>query len=462
MKKLHVTLPYLSKRMLFFPALLVGVLLMGILVKTRSTPEQLAVTERATPARVMTVAKQPVVPRVLGYGYVQAGQRWDAVAEVEGRIVATHPYLDKGAVIAKGELIARIDPAKRITARNRSSADVQSLMAELSEVVQKQKDTGQSLVVEKKSLKLFEKELARMQRLYSSGTVSRSEVDTAERQVLSQQNKVQHIITTLNSLPAEHKALQAKIEASRSLLQEAKLDLEKTEITAPFDCRITTVNIEKGQAVNMGQVLVRADSMNMSEAVAQMPLYLFRNVVKRSVSPPTMVRGGKLDADAVREFMDMHAVIRLSMNNDHVTWTGRVSRLNDSIDPDTRTLAVYVAVDEPYLQVEPGKKPPLLPNMFCEVELQGETLPPSIVVPRSAVRNGKVHVVSDNRLSIRPVEVDFSQGDMSVLVQGLEEGEIVVLSDLVPAIEGMLIKPVKDPDTEARLAAEASGAGAVR
>jgi hypothetical protein len=60
----------------------------------------------------------------------------------------------------------------------------------------------------------------------------------------------------------------------------------------------------------------------------------------------------------------------------------------------------------------------------------------------------------DNRLQRRPVEVLFSQGSVSVIAEGLEAGERVVVSDLLPAVEGMLLQVQIDEVLSAELAAE--------
>jgi multidrug efflux pump subunit AcrA (membrane-fusion protein) len=105
----------------------------------------------------------------------------------------------------------------------------------------------------------------------------------------------------------------------------------------------------------------------------------------------------------------------------------------------------------------------LVRNMYCEVELRGRTKPPAVVVPRSALDQNTVRVVdADDRLHMRPVEVDFTQGNLAVLKNGVEPGERVVVSDLVPAVEGMLLTPVADEDLAARLTAEALGEGPAR
>jgi hypothetical protein len=80
--------------------------------------------------------------------------------------------------------------------------------------------------------------------------------------------------------------------------------------------------------------------------------------------------------------------------------------------------------------------------MFVEVELRGRPYPDRIVVPRASIRAGRVYVAGvENRLVIRPVAVEFVQGEEAILASGLDAGERLVVSDLIPAIEGMLLAP---------------------
>ena len=124
----------------------------------------------------------------------------------------------------------------------------------------------------------------------------------------------------------------------------------------------------------------------------------------------------------------------------------------------TRTVRIVVAVDKPYENVVPGQRPPLAPGMFCAVELRAKPRTGQIVIPRTALQNGHVYVVSaENRLEVRPVEVAFSQGGFACLRSGLVPGERLVVSDPTPAVEGMLVEPTPDMQTEQALIAESTG-----
>jgi len=111
-------------------------------------------------------------------------------------------------------------------------------------------------------------------------------------------------------------------------------------------------------------------------------------------------------------------------------------------------------VDRPFEKVKPGHRPPLSKGMFVQVVLRGNHQIQRLLVPRSAVRAGEVYVADgENRLRRRSVGVLFSQGMVSVIAAGLEPGERVVVSDLVPAVEGMLLQTEVDEELTASLAA---------
>ncbi len=87
--------------------------------------------------------------------------------------------------------------------------------------------------------------------------------------------------------------------------------------------------------------------------------------------------------------------------------------------------------------------------MFVEVSIAGITQPDSIVIPRAALRNGSAYIMNeDNRLAIQPLTKRYDQGQYSIIANGLESGEQLVLTDLIPAVEGMLLKAAQNPGGE--------------
>ena len=76
----------LFRRFLILPPLLVGAAVLAWQLSGRQGPEQAEIAEVPRPVRIMTVEPVDFMPRALGYGYVQPGAVWEAVAEVSGKI----------------------------------------------------------------------------------------------------------------------------------------------------------------------------------------------------------------------------------------------------------------------------------------------------------------------------------------------------------------------------------------
>lgn len=72
-----------------------------------------------------------------------------------------------------------------------------------------------------------------------------------------------------------------------------------------------------------------------------------------------------------------------------------------------------------------------------------------------ALREGRVYLLEDGRLVIRPVDVQTVQPEYAVIASGIEPGAPVIVSDLVPAIEGMRLEGQPDPEALERLIADA-------
>jgi hypothetical protein len=155
------------------------------------------------------------------------------------------------------------------------------------------------------------------------------------------------------------------------------------------------------------------------------------------------------------KYADLKATILMDIGDTAgrpAQWEAEFVRFTDNIDSETRTIGVVVALDKPFEKIIPGQRPPLSKGMFVKVLLQGRIQPQQIVVPRSALRNGKVYLLDEQqRLLIHQVEVRYSQNGLSVIQSGIEAGQQLVLSDLVPAIAGMRLQPQVDIRMEQQL-----------
>ncbi len=449
------------RKWLIVPPLVAGVVAVVLL---RMNRRELASRPPAEFARTLRFIKVPVVdvvPRVIGYGTAKPRHVWRAVAEVEGRLIQIHPELESGAMLKKGELVLKIDPREYELAVAKLEADIRQVKAQLKELAVREANDRELLKLEERSLQLTENQLKRLQSLLERNSVSASQVDDQMRAVLAQRRSVQTIRNALKLYPLERHSLEALLAVKQASLERAQLDLAKTSIRCPFDCRVGDVVLQVGQFVRAGEVLFEAQGTDVTEVEAQVPLNQLRNLIDRNIKlsqPVTM------SAESVRKLFNFDVIVRYRIGDFEAEWKARVDRMREHIEPQTHTIGLVVAVDKPYEKAIPGKRPPLVEGMFCEVEFRGKPRKQRAVIPRLALRSRNTVFVLDeqNRLRRRSVEVEFSQANFLCLRSGLKPNERLIVSDPAPAIEGMLVDPVEDRDLAQRIKAEATGQGDVK
>lgn len=456
------------KKLLFFPAAGLGVLVLLLAAANRQGPAQVDMGENRRVVRAIIAPETEVVPRALGYGTVEPAQEWQAVAEVSGRIVEVHPDLEKGAILDAGEVLFRIDPEEYGLAETRGNADVANIRAQLAGLDQQEENLRRLLAVERENLALAQAEFERKRSLAESGTIAQSELDAESQTVLAQRNSVQNYQSELDLIPAQREQLEAQLASAEAGLAGATLDLERTTVVAPFACRISEVSAELMEYASMGQVLAKASGVGVMEVEAQVPLAAFSRLLSLDNDRGGDGGGGTeppaaISMDALRQALGISAQVRFSQGGEDAVWDARFSRISDEVDPATRTIGVFVTVDNAAPGSGAGDRPPLIRNMYCAVELSGPSKNSAVVVPRSAVHEGVVYVASDeNRLEIRQVQTGLVQGDLVTLVSGVEPGERVVVTDVVPAIEGQLLDVVMDDQALGTLLADAAGETPIR
>jgi multidrug efflux pump subunit AcrA (membrane-fusion protein) len=444
------------KKLLVIIPVICGIALFAFMKMNKKPPVRLENQERVQTVRVISLEKMVVVPRVVSYGYVEADRTWQAIPEVSGKIVYVNHNLKRGHFIQKGEVLLKIDTTTYGLAETRGKADLANVDAKIKELEQSRKNTQRLLSIEKKSLASAAQELKRKRELFLRGTISASNYEKEERTFLSHQTAVSNLQNQLDLIPSQEKALKAQKRAGESTVKERGLNVAKTEIRAPFNCRLSAVNIELSQYAAAGKVLVEAESIDSAEIPVSLTPKSFLTLLPRG----NEVHIGKMPSvETIRRAIDITAKVRLPLDDGlTVEWDGIFSRTGESMDLRTGAITIYIIVDKPYQGLIPGIRPPLVTNMYVEVELRGRPLPDRWVVPRSAVHDKKVYICTqENRLETRPVNVEFNMGDVAVISEGLKQGEKLVLADLVPAIDGILLKPVQAESVARSLKQQALG-----
>ena len=423
------------------PPLLVGILVVFLAAGGREPPQRVERDEISQPVRVVEALAVDLVPEAEGYGEVKPARVWAAVAQVAGRIVETHPQLRDGEILPAGTLLLRVDPVDY-------ELKLAQARAELAELDVQEQNTRASLDLDQRNLRLAQRERERVADLAAKGTASQSEVDDAERAVINARTAVQNTENTLALLPTRRRLLEAR-------MAQAERDLANTVLRAPFDLRVADLAVEQDQYVGIGQTLFRGDSTDRVEIVAQVAMGSLRRLFAgQQQRVPTLAEM----QTGLAEFTGFRPLVRMDLGGIVAEWPAEFVRFSDEIDPLTRALGVVVAVDRPLDLVIPGRRPPLSKGMFVQVLIRGRVQPDRLVVPRAALRAGQVHLVGpQDRLQISPVSVAFTQGPLAVIDSGIAPGDRVVLSDLVPAVEGMRLDPRPDESIRALMARAAQG-----
>ncbi len=453
----------LWRRFLIIIPIAIGIGVFSYFISKQEAPEQHPVAERVHHVRVIEAANIAVTPMTLGYGTVKAARVWNAIAPVSGQVEYVHPEFKTGAILEAGTEIARLSPRDLELEIQQAEANIRASEAKISELQTKVDNSKQALVIEEKALALKRQQLERKKTLVSRGTVARDELDNEEREVLTQRQKVLEIKNALRLLPAQIEAQVRQKAVYESQQALAELDLERTHLRLPFAARIAESNVEVTQFVQVGTEIGSADSTAAAEIEVQIPQSLLQQFILAIVGgKETRKIGDGSFADFVEQ-VGLRAVVQLMLGVRQLAWDGEVVRIGDAIDAKTRSVNVVVRVDEPYKNVGLGGQPPLTKGTFVKVLLVSDPVENRVVVPRSALSAGKLLVADgENRLRIRDVDIAFVQGNLAVIAKGAKPGERIVVSDLIYANDGMLLKTLEDTDLAEQMRAEAVGPGVLQ
>ena len=90
---------------------------------------------------------------------------------------------------------------------------------------------------------------------------------------------IQNLENSISLIPAETKSLQATLAVKQASLRQSNIELEKTKLVAPFDCRLGDLSIEVGQFLATGEMLFEAHSTSTTEIDTQVAPHEARRLI---------------------------------------------------------------------------------------------------------------------------------------------------------------------------------------
>jgi len=464
---------------LWYTLVVLGVLAVGggglfYLIATRP---DLADEEPVPSCRVVRAFRAEPGPHrmaITAYGTSRPAEVWTAIAEVKGRVQQLHPQFEPGGILGGdevGQLLVAIDSADYELVRRRLQADVNAKKKQVEELDRNKANLQTILELQLEQQALAKSEYERQFEAFRRNATSRTGMENAKDAYIRAKTAVQQTENSLELIPVQREITLASLEAAEASLAQAVRDLEETQILVPQPLRCMTKSVEVNQYVREGDRLGTFLAMDLAEVVALLETRKIRTLFPGG--PDMFDRRKPLDLATAADVENILHELKIPVE---VRWAvgempsiryGRLARIGSSLDPDTRTVRLIIEVPGPYRDVVPGERPPLVPDVFCEVTIFGDTLEDVMVIPREALRDNRVYVARNGQSGVVPppeptlgddgerrellgrvlrfadIELVALEEDRAVIrptkdtEETIQPGDLIVLSDLFPASAGM-------------------------
>jgi RND family efflux transporter MFP subunit len=371
--------------------ILLGAIIMKTLVSSRQAPAKQVKAEAGILVQVLEAVRQDVTVSIKGTGTVEASREVSIIPQVSGRVVTAAPGRVVGGFFKKGETLFEIE-------------DIDYRLA---------------LEQAESSKARAEYDLATME--------SQARIARTEWEQLNSNNE-----TPPNPLVLYEPQLRnarAALSSAAAMIEQAKINLERTKVKAPFNARIRSENIDPGQYVRSGSSVAVLSGTDRAEIAVSLSLDDLRWI--------NIPGYGERQNGA-------SAIVLINVGNTSYKWNGHVVRSSGEVDAKTRMIQLIVEVKDPY-GMNDNNRPgyaALASGSFVDVHIKGKKLKGVFVVPRSAFRDNSTVWTMDkeNKLKIINVDALKLERDRVIIGKGLNDGDMVILTNISGAAEGMKLR----------------------
>jgi RND family efflux transporter MFP subunit len=370
----------------------------GVAVLSALKPEP----EKAEEARIglnvfaEKVRKGDLQITVEAQGEVRPRREIIVAPQISGRISYVSPDFIDGGFIKQGQLLVRVEAADYelavVRARSGVASAEQGLTREIAEAELAQQDIEDLGITNVSPLARREPQLAQA---------------------------------------------RAALDAAKAQLKDAELALERTAVYAPFSGRVWERDVDIGQVVATGQSLGRIFANDVVEV--SLPLddeEMGRLGLPLAFAASETQPGPKVDFSAVVGGVERH-------------WTGEVVRTAAAVNSQTRQINVIAELKDPYGKGADNGAP-MAPGLFVNAVIEGKTIPDVLIAPRAALRgDDRIFIgnADEGTLSIRTVDLIYSDTHGAYVRSGIEPGEFAITSPIQAAFDGMNVTVMeRQPD----------------
>jgi RND family efflux transporter MFP subunit len=391
-----------KKLKLFLPIIIIAIGLIGafIMIKSRPKVQAKPVTFPAPLVRASIVKLQDFQLTVKSQGTVSPRTESELFSQVSGQVIEVFPQFAPGGFFEKGEILLKVDPLDYELSMSRWKAQVAQAKLRLAQ------EEEEAIIAQEEWKSLGKKEQA--------NPLVLREPQLAEA--------------------------KASLEGAQASLKQAELNLQRTQIRAPFNGRVRTKKVDLGQYISPGAALATVYAVDYAEVRLPVPDnemgYLDCCLDYRSKNPATL---------------NIDVTLKANYAGRDYRWSGKIVRVEGEIDPLSHMITLVARVEDPYGRDQRSERPPLAVGLFVEAEIKGKLVRDVVVIPRSALRgDDSVLVINDeNKLHFRTVEILRKDSETVVISSGLEQGERICISPLEAVVEGMKVRVLNEDESNA-------------
>ena len=381
--------------------------------------------ERVFAVNVETLNKQIAIPKILSYGEIYSKRMLEIRPLVSGRLDYVSEKFVEGGYVKSGDILFRLNQKDYLNELEIAEIDLEDTKAQLSEAISKLDYANLEFEVSESQLNLRKNALDRQTQLAESGLITSSQLEntqlaysSSKQQFLNKQNLVKSSKNAIDKLKIQLKRRSISID-------KAKRNLDETEIKAPFDGIIASVNILPGSVINKNEKLGTLLDPNSLEVMFNLSANEFARVI---------------DKDGKLLNLDITAYLKLSGKD--IPFSGKIERINPEIINIGSGRKLFASINL-------GENKTLRPGDFVVLEIKEPSLKNITVLPSSAVTiDGKIFILEeDNRLKEIEVIILRRQGN-EVIVSGAPTDKEYVMQRSPQLGNGLKIKPLRKKDRE--------------